>query len=94
MRCQCQLRSDGVRWLWENRHAIEARSESTDGLRRQANFGNQYDSLSPVTDDFLDHADVDFCFSTPGNAVENEVFVLARFQCGLNLLDGAWTDLR
>lgn len=58
-------------------HRSKAAAKSTDGLRREADFGNQHDRLSAVGHHFANGLNVDFRFAASGNAVQQQCFMAA-----------------
>ncbi len=57
--------------------AIEAGAETTDGLRREADFGHEQDGLPSEADDVFDRLDVNFGLAAAGDAVDENRFVLS-----------------
>ena len=71
------------------RHVVEPLAEPLLCLRRQADFGNQHDCLPAELDDSLNRLDVDFGLAASGDAMQQNGFVPAAFQCLVDRIQSA-----
>ena len=56
----------------QNGDRVKPAGKSTDRLRSEADFRHKDNRLSPVTHDLANCLNVDFCLTTPGDAVQYE----------------------
>ena len=61
----------------ENCDRIESAAKPANRLRGQTDFWNQHNGLPPITDDFFDRSNVNFCLAAARDPVKQQCSVLA-----------------